>query len=125
MRLAITMCLLGTLTILVGCTSGGRRYAPRASASATAPTAHRRAPRIASRDLLRTVGRPAPRAERHVAAFTPPVAPTLPVACKAAPAAAHDAVANEACPGGNCAVPSFDACCSGGSCAVPVFKLCK
>ncbi len=155
MRLALTLGLMATLVVLVGCTGGGccgvadvlapdaaPAAAPTAYGSASgsaSPVAYERAPRVAVREAARSKSRPASRYERTLASFTAPEAPALPGArpvarkvslrrapvAQPAPALAPSPSSEDCCPGGNCAVPSFSGECVGGNCAIPSFSFCK
>lgn len=151
MRLAVTLCFVSALVVLSGCCGAGgcgvakapsmRSPAAYGSASGSARTAYahstyQRAPRV----VVREVARPAaPSYERRLSTFTPPSAPVIPAARRAAPARTAVACPPAPCPpaacppaacapaadpcdpcaGGNCGIPSVDDCCPGGNCGIP------
>ncbi|MDJ0522775.1 MAG: hypothetical protein QNJ90_11970 [Planctomycetota bacterium] len=136
MRLAMTLCLVSAIVVLAGCCGAGgcgvakapSMNTPAAYGSASGTTASRVVYQRTPTAVVREVARPAaPSFERRIRTFTPPSAPVIPAARRAAPVRSASVVArapapcptpvvecppvqDDCCPGGNCGIPSVDDC---------------
>jgi hypothetical protein len=118
----LTLGVVAALVGFTGCSSHPAaksarfaRPAPVAAASGSTSGSYVR-PVVATLPA-RQASRPAPVVRRAV--FVPPPAPALPAVAAAAQAAPTAPAAEEACPGGCCAVPGSAEACPGGMCGVP------